>query len=233
MINLALQKQLLKEQLIQDKELAIALFVKAMYRNEYIVKVFMDTIEIPDNYIPIGSVEWVEGYLGKFIKPDYFPNFLNQFLYRKIWISNSSDHKLYGKFIKPADRYKLFDGFIFTGDQENKFSGEYWVSDVVNFVNEFRYYVTRGKIIFSSWYKGDNDELKPPELDFKIPNTWSGTIDMGYLDTGEFALVECHHPYACGWYGNYNNGKIFIDWLVNGWEYINELIKKIREKERS
>jgi len=172
----------------------------------------------PD-YIPIGSVEWCLENLGTNIPPDYFPDFMYKYLYRKIgYNKHVRTKKLKGKcFVKPNDRYKKFDGYI-TDEDFGETRDDYIYSEVVNFVEEWRYYISKGKIITANWYKGEEKIIDPPELKVDMPEDFSGTLDMGLLDNGKFALVESHHPFACGWYNK--NWDLYKQWITDGWEYM-------------
>ena len=176
----------------------------------------------PSNYIPSGSVEWVLYSLGKNIVPDYYPDWCKHLLYRNVWKGDKWLQKRV--FVKPADRHKRFNGFITNGTFKGKKKPPFYFSDVVNFRDEYRYYVTKGKVVSADWYYNamnpDGIVLTPPTLKLDIPNDWCGTIDMGYLATGAFALIECHPPFACGWYGGSNNIEIYMQWLIDGWEYL-------------
>jgi hypothetical protein len=64
-------------------------------------------------------------------------------------------------------------------------------------------------------------ELPAPTVDIDFPRSdWCGCIDFGVLDTGEIALVESQHPFACGWYGPVIDFKIYIDWIIAGWKFL-------------
>lgn len=178
--------------------------------------------DAPVGYIPIGSVEWCEKFLPKEVTtPNYYPEFLKDYLFRKVW---STDKWPIGKkvFIKPADRHKRFTGFITTGTYKKKKKEPYWCSEIISFVNEWRYYVANGKILTGEWYWGD--EINTPDapiLDAKIPDKFCGVLDFGITNQGKLALVEAHPPYACGWYGKINN-PIYVEWLINGWKWLHE-----------
>jgi hypothetical protein len=124
-------------------------------------------------------------------------------------------------FVKPADKHKRFTGLITKGGYIKKKRGPYWCSEVVKFINEWRYYIANGKVLTGEWYWGDEvNTPDAPELNITIPNTFCGTLDFGTLDTGELALVEAHPPYSCGWYGK--NNSLYVEWLIKGWKYLNE-----------
>lgn len=176
---------------------------------------------IPEDHVAVGNCEWCLGALGKHITPDYYPEFTKPYLYRNVW--QTSEYPL-GKrvFIKPADSHKRFNGYITNGGYKHKKRGPYWCSDVVSFVNEWRYYVANGIILCAEWYAGD--EINTPEappLNIDVPNGWCGTLDFGTLKTGELALVEAHEPFACGWYGKgMAKDMLYAQWLTEGWKYL-------------
>jgi hypothetical protein len=174
---------------------------------------------VPINYIPVGSVEWCSNFLDSSnITPNYYPEFLNKYLHRKIWRTNKWPSE--NVFIKPADRYKRFAGFVINKDNKKK-RGPFWCSEVVDFVNEWRYYIASGEIIAAEWYKGDESEPDPPELDITFDSNYCAALDFGELSTGEIALIEAQLPFACGWYGK--DYKIYAKWIIVGWNYIKNM----------
>ena len=177
--------------------------------------------------IVVGSVEFVEQYIG--VKtPNYFPEFLDDYLNREVrWIEclyEIEDEQCF--FAKPSDRHKRFDARIVSGYDKYEPAfypwqvGPYWISDIVHFKNEWRYYVANGEILASHWYLGDNDEAKAPDLNIDWPKNFCGADDFGEFFDGQMALVENNLPYACGWYGPYSDGKIYGEWLEKGWKYL-------------
>lgn len=174
---------------------------------------------LSDDWIPCGSVEWCEIILGKKIAPDYYPEWLQSHLYRKVWIADK--WPLQKVFIKPADRYKRFTGKVTTGEYKGKKKPPYWCSDIVQFTNEWRYYVSNGRILCFGWYSGDEiNTPDAPEIKIDIPSDFCGAIDFGTLSSGELALVEVNHPFACGWYGNRDQDHLYFQWLIDGWKYM-------------
>lgn len=184
--------------------------------------------DVEKDYIPCGSVEWCEQLLGQHIKPEYYPIWLNHFLHRKVWVSEEwvLGRKL---FVKPSDKYKRFTGFVTTGTYKKKKKPPFWYSEIVTFENEWRYYITEGKVVTSGWYWGDEINTPfPPNLweyNLNIPKNFNGAIDFGEIK-GELALVEVQHPFACGWYGPQEYDKTYFQWLIDGWIYMKELIKE-------
>ena len=176
----------------------------------------------PDEYVPCGSVEWCLLCLGKEVIPNYYPEWLNEFLYRKVW---QADKWPLGKkcFIKPSDKYKRFTGFVTTGTYKKKKKPPFWCSDIVSFVNEWRYYIADSKILCGEWYWGD--EINTPEapqlnIEPRISTNYCGALDFGILKDGRLALIEAQHPFACGWYGK--NIELYAQWVISGWKYMKE-----------
>ena len=175
----------------------------------------------------VGSIEFVEGYT--FIKtPNYFPEFLDDYLRRDVrWIEclyEIEDEQCF--FAKPADRHKRFDARIVSGYDKYEPAfypwqvGPYWISDIVHFKEEWRYYIAKGEVLAAYWYLGEEKEIDAPELNIDWPKDFSGAVDFGRLFSGEIALVENNLPYACGWYGPHSEGKVYGEWLEKSWNYV-------------
>jgi hypothetical protein len=177
----------------------------------------------------VGSVEFVEQYIGQ-KRPNYFPLFLKRAGYLTrytAWLKTLDEvPENYCYFIKPADRHKRFDARIVCNCNKyepNFYSwqaGPYWISDIVNFKEEWRYYVAQGKILAAYWYQGEEIEIDSPELDIDWPKDFCGAVDFGRLDNGRIALVENNLPYACGWYGPSSEGRVYGEWLEKSWNYV-------------
>lgn len=182
-------------------------------------KVCQKQTDVPDGFIPVGNVDFCESFIQKDkTLPNYFPHFVKDYLFRDIWTSDKWVLKK-NVFVKPADKHKRFNGFITIGGYRKKKKGPLICSSVVKFINEWRYYISNGKVLTGEWYSGDEENTPDaPLLDIEIPENFCGTIDMGMLDTGKFAVVECHPPYSCGWYGK--DDKLFVKWIIDGWVYL-------------
>ena len=178
-----------------------------------------DYRKVEEGWVPSGNVNWIESIIGETIIPNYFPKFLSKWVTRKIWYTN--DWPLYKVFIKPADIHKRFTGFITSGTYRGKKRGPYMCSNIVSFQNEWRYYISYGKLIGVYWYWGKNDEsIDAPKLDIQWPENWCGTADFGTLENGEIELIECHPPFACGWYGKKHDE--YAEFLTLGWEWLKD-----------
>jgi len=177
---------------------------------------------IPHNYIPCGGVEWCEQTLGKHITPDYYPEWASEYLYRKVWLEDKwiLEKKL---FVKPADRYKRFNGFITTGTYKQKKKGKLIWSEIIHFDNEWRYYISHGIVLTSGWYSGDDvNTPNAPELNINIPKEYCGALDFGMTNHG-LTLIESQHPFACGWYGPKEQDYLYFQWLIEGWIYMKKI----------
>ena len=173
-------------------------------------------------HIPYGDVRFVEEIIGDHVEPNYFPDFLfeTDAVKRHIWATKMPEKG----FVKPLFRYKTFTGYLWDGSEETKpTGGPFLMSREETFYDEWRYYVTKGQIVLSGWYSGDEvNTPEPPEFPWSIEKNWSGTIDVGMTSDG-LQVVECHHPFACGFYGKLNtqDSSAFAKWIADGWEYIN------------
>jgi len=178
---------------------------------------------VPKGWVPVGNVAWVEGVLGRRFTPDYAPAFLQSWLRRKTWTQEHWPTTL-PVFLKPADRYKRFNGVVVGEESKLRRHGPFFCSEVVQFIDEWRYYLADGRVFAAHWYAGDElTTPAAPSLDMAWPAGWCGAVDFGRLSTGEIALIEAHHPYACGWYGRVGEGKVYAEWLLAGWRYLNAL----------
>lgn len=68
----------------------------------------------PIDYVPSGSVEFCLRFLGRNITPEYYPDWCKHLLYRNVWKGNKWLKKRV--FVKPADKFKRFNGFLSNGD---------------------------------------------------------------------------------------------------------------------
>ena len=185
--------------------------------NQLPYKIYNNSKDVPEDCVPVGTVQWIQDVLGKNIVPDYYPDFLRPYLHRKIWKEEKwpYGHKV---FIKPADRHKRFTGFTTHGNWKGKKKSPYWCSEIVKFVSEWRWYIADGEVIDARW--GSGEELPVPKLDVIWPKGYYAAADFGLLDDGRIALVESNSPFACGWYGPTGEGKTYIDWLTKSWYYL-------------
>lgn len=178
--------------------------------------------------VPIGDVDFCEAVLGvigcDIPIPDFYPLFLHQWRRRLIQHSNGPRTSMLPWFVKSSDHYKQFPAAVVMPE-------DLWpttpivISEVVCFLAEWRYYVADGNVLATGWYSGPDDDEPAPELEIDWPVGWFGAVDFGRLDTGEIALVESHHPYACGWYGD--DHEAYVKWLISGWQWMTNAITSL------
>lgn len=175
------------------------------------------------NVTPVGDVEFCEDVMRKqgiaIPKPDFYPTWLQHWLHRSVYhVSNLESVVIESAvFVKREDAYKAEPTLIRTSGSYLP-PGHWSISDVVCFTQEWRYYVSNGEVVTTGWYDGSDDDEPAPELGIDWPAGFCGAVDFGRLSTGEIALVECHHPYACGHYSDDN--KAFVQWLIDGFNYM-------------
>ena len=108
--------------------------------------------EVPDGWLAVGTIEWVLQVTGWDIgAEDNYPSWLSDFFHRRIWKADTWPLQE-TVFIKPADKLKRFNGRVTDGSYKGKKKGPYWCSDVVKFTDEWRYYVSNGKVLAAGWY---------------------------------------------------------------------------------
>jgi len=169
----------------------------------------------PKDSIPIGSVDWCEKVYGHFT-PDYYPKILKDTFNRNIYLDDYKNVKNKKIFIKPALKYKTWNGHI--NELNEDIDELVWCSDIIEIENEWRYYIANGECFASVWYDGVITDkeiisgIKPPDpidlsnsntvnlLDILKENNYYGVVDFCMTKQNKFTLVEAHHPYAFGWY---------------------------------
>jgi hypothetical protein len=121
-------------------------------------------------------------------------------------------------FIKPVTGHKEFDGHTLSRFRDlirtaawvtQAPETEVWISEVVEFVTECRYFVSRGKVVGVGFYRGDPLQLPNGSVVAEAVKVYEATgeapvaytIDFGVLNTGETALVEVNDGFAFGCYG--------------------------------
>lgn len=192
-----------------------------------------------DEVIPIGSVEFVEYFLDKYMGIPYMPAMnvpeqLNseEFLGRKIWESIDVEgiHQKTGMerlFIKPCDRNKQFDPEIIVDGsvKRSRKTGKVFASEVVNIKDEWRIFVHRHSVV------GIKPVFSIPVVmpDMAIINKMtermanskspaSYTLDVAILDNGRTVLIEAHPFASCGLYG-FEDYSTIVGMSINGYRF--------------
>lgn len=144
--------------------------------------------------IPIGDVDFCEQVLNNrlFNYPiDFYPDFLSSYISRKIGYSafgfvEASQYKSSRRlFIKPAKIWKSdFTSRVVEPNEEVPLDWYYW-SEVVDFVQEWRYYVADGKVITSGWYAGNDEDEESPTINISYPTSFVGRLILGGWRMGD------------------------------------------------
>jgi hypothetical protein len=179
--------------------------------------------------VPVGSVEFVNEFarLRGISVPDNlsYPVELSKFLKRRIWQDKFSEVNE-DFFVKPL-KTKAFTGAIKKNLTESVDPEEtVWVSEPINFVAEFRYYVLDRAIVGYSRYDGNEEEIKPDQsLAQHIVESFESqpagyAIDVGVAN-GETYLIEINDGWSLGYYpwGSCHQ-RSYVDLITKRWKQI-------------
>jgi len=186
------------------------------------IRFFENTSEIlyNKNDVVVGTIEssrYIFNKLGISVPNLYIPDELSEFTGRKIEKSTIKDalNRFKNKekiFIKPvvAKRFpaQVVDGLPLMTYVNQNFDDtmECWISEVVNFVSEYRIFLNNNEIIGCKHYLGDYKIF----LDWNIietavkslkcqPAGWC--LDFGVTDDNKTLLIEANDGYSLGNYG--------------------------------
>lgn len=220
---------LLQQEDVLRKEKNIILFgehphVSVSYNN-------LDSAELKSNLIPIGSVEFVTKYCSlhniALPKNKSYPIELVSFLKRKIR-QGTFGSTLETEFVKPI-KTKLFTGAIKKEITESVENDEpVWISDVVQFIAEFRCYVIDGQLVGYSRYDDSEEVIN---FDDSVVNSMiekytsqpiGYSIDIGIVKD-ETVLVEVNDGWSLGYYpwGTMTSQK-YVELITKRWNQILE-----------
>lgn len=163
-------------------------------------------------YTPVGSVEFVQGYIehyhGKTVRPMNIPEelFTPEFLQRNMSVVKT-DFVAGKQFVKSNTRFKSFTEIC-----EDRFIpyDEYLFSDVVEFKSEWRCFVYQKQLVGLHYYAGDFTVFPCVPTILNMIHAFKSapvayTLDVGVIK--DTVLVECHDFFSCGLYG-FNDYKI-------------------------
>jgi ATP-grasp domain, R2K clade family 3 len=196
--------------------------------------------------IPVGSVEFVRLAMafGEIKEPSNlsYPPAVVGYLGRRVQERRAGS--VIGRcFVKPQ-RTKAFTGFVFDTMEDPKDLSPHdkeqhdafiamdademvWVSEPVNWVSEWRYYVMNGLVIGKARYDSDGEENAPqPEESVvmacinEMGLAHPYAIDFGVLDGGKTALVEVNDAWAIGLYKDAMSAKEYFSFLKSRWDCI-------------
>ena len=178
--------------------------------------------DIPDLSPTVGVAGYIEDVhwgLTKLNKPipknvDY-PDELQEFLGRSLRRTQLGEVRTLvdSHFVKPV-QHKIFNGMLWHNDEFSRRlivtqadDVEVWISDLVNFVSEYRSFILDGEILDCRHYKGDWSkapnrsvvELGVQAMKGNCPIAYC--LDWGVTDEGKTLLVEMNDAYSFGNYG--------------------------------
>ncbi len=174
----------------------------------------------PKTDICLGSVQAISKFfeLCGVEEPKYlgYPDQLDKYLGRKIEKTTFGElGNDFPYFIKPLEGVKMFTGDVVTKEKHLEYMVQFdkclpdtkvYKSEVVEFVTEYRAFVSQGKIYDLKNYNGDflkfidTSVLENMVKDFTdCPSAF--TLDVGLTDDGRTLLVEVNDFWALGSYG--------------------------------
>lgn len=199
--------------------------------------------------LPIGSVAFVRKamMLAGIKEPENlsYPEVLRPFLRRYVRLRPAGGVNGHW-FIKPTAT-KAFTGFVFDTMASPDSLSEYdraqyeefmrltpdtpvWISVPVNWLSEYRYYVMNGKVIGNGRYDDGSEDAPVPdfaivkamaELVAASPNSpIAFSLDVGVMESGETALVECNDAWALGYYRGSFSRYEYVVMLLARWQQL-------------
>lgn len=133
-------------------------------------------------------------------------------------------------FVKPLKVAKAFPAHVFTRESSLSITSqldehfEILISEYLDFISEWRYFVIEGEIRGVSHYAGRWDifpsetVVKKAVQDFAKHSPVSYAIDFGVTINGESALIEVNDAYSLSSYGLSHS--IYLELLMKRWKQI-------------
>lgn len=207
------------------------------------IKLFEDIDEVPLNRytVLIASIEnthkWMEGMDWKIPKSMTIPEELHhpKFLGRtiiKMFLGEALNLTRFPYFIKSYELKKFIPGVITSEKDKKWFNSDkigqdevVLVSDVLDFISEYRIYVLDSKMIGCYYYNGDFKYYPDLELAEEIIKEYTEapkfySIDLGITSNKETFLIECNDGYSLGNYGL--SPKLYTRGLISRWRQLLE-----------
>lgn len=201
---------------------------------------------------PVGSVEFVRkamevvGIPEPEINP--YPITDEKYLRRKVQKIDLIGHcffPFFHGFVKPT-KLKQFTGFVYSHkedsdeylceqkellyeayrDSDKSKCYEVWISDVIKFMGEWRYYIQNSNIVGYARYDENDEDVNEPDISMveeyisRLEINHPYVLDFGVLDSGETALVEYNDFWSIGLYGNALSPKKYLEMLIERFEVI-------------
>lgn len=223
------------------------------YKNSTISDLWSYQEQLVNGWVPVGSVEFVRKafrVLG-IEEPEFspYPEVLQDYILRKIKKLNLSINEIITiekpTFIKPV-KLKLFNGFVLDTNKALQDYSEHdleqithiysispktkkleiYTSDIVEFLQEYRFYVSGSKILGVGRY--DDAPEKDLSVNIGIVNLFISelncdhpyTLDIGIIPSGMTDLVEVNDAWAIGLYGSALTEVEYAKFLSDRWNNI-------------
>lgn len=180
----------------------------------------------------ISSVRWALEEL-KITEPkiEDYPLELMEYCGREIYLSTLEEFQKTNqrKFIKPVD-VKLFKGIVCKDNVHAMIETalhpndtKIYVSEVVNFISEYRVFINQGLMIGCRHYAGDFTVFPDFEIVQNAVNDYHSapiaySIDFGITYDHRTLLIEVNDAWSLGCYGL--DSKLYANLLLNRWEEI-------------
>jgi hypothetical protein len=188
----------------------------------------------------VGELPFVKASLrqhGKEMpKDDCYPLCLQKFMgrsYRETSLGDALRMTQNGPlFIKPSEKSKRFTGLVVGDPYEYRVasvsrSERVWVVERVQFIAEFRCYVSRGSLVSVSWYAGERSllpdrvliETAVAEMSVCPDSPCSYALDFGVTKSGATLLVEANDAFSLGCYEGMSSQDYF-ELLLSRWQQL-------------
>ena len=161
------------------------------------------------NYVPVGSVEFVNDYLMHFynftLKPINVPEELFSYTNRHIFNGTEKDLKGHGKsFVKSNDSIKKFTEIL--EDDYKLPIGNYQISEVISIDSEWRAFVYQNKLVGLENYCGEFTMFPDIYMIKRMIAAYKSapiayTLDVGINNEGATFVIEVHPMVSVGLYG--------------------------------
>lgn len=198
-------------------------------------------------YVPVGTIEFIEKYLNRKMKPINIPYQLEtkEFLKRKIFrgtigefLNREGSAGLADKawyFVKSNEAIKAIESDIYTVPEiiklNEKYNGQQLLfSEIIpgKIESEWRVFVYKGKIVGLRQYSGNEFGSLPSEATIqkmiskytKAPKSYTLDVAVITINNRRYTiLIEVHNFVACGLYG-FEEYQILPQMVVQGfaWE---------------
>lgn len=177
---------------------------------------------VGNNYIPVGSVEFVSEYIFHYfnlkVKPINIPDSLLKYDYTGRYVFNGTEKDIKGEvFVKSREVIKGLTGILSEAPK-----GDYQISSIIDIDSEWRSFVHNNQLVGLQHYSGDFTKFPNVEQIKKMIKTYQKnapvayTLDVGILNkTNKTVVIEVHDFFSCGLYG-FNNLKIY-PYMLSQW----------------